>query len=306
MLTKTQHREGPARVLISVIIPAYNYAHHLSRALESVVQQWAPDVEIIVVNDGSTDNTAEFLDEYILNHPKKIHVFHQANRGPSSARNTGVLNAEGSHVLMLDADDELLPGALDLFRKAIDDSPNADMVLGGYLAVDYNGKENQVLPRKVSGSAAQLVRRYLLTKSISICHGCTLFRRDALLDRLYPEQIRGSEDIPVFAYMLSRGSITVVGKPLVRTFRHRQSLRNVRENEEKQIDALVDETFRKLPDSCQGLRSRFRAQRYLSLFRATIINEDRKSAIGFYRKALQINAWQALQWNYLRRLLRFL
>ncbi|MDO8697864.1 MAG: glycosyltransferase family 2 protein, partial [Pseudomonas sp.] len=68
----------PSDVLISVIVPAYNYAHLLPRALDSVLAQWAEDIELLVVNDGSQDNTVEVLAEYQTRHPQ-LQVVQQAN-----------------------------------------------------------------------------------------------------------------------------------------------------------------------------------------------------------------------------------
>lgn len=303
MVSTTQsHKAFSDKVRISVVMPAYNYAHLLSRALDSVMSQWAEDLELLVVNDGSTDDTAVFLKNYFLDDARKIRVIHQANAGPAAARNQGIRRAEGRFVLMLDADDELMPGAMDLFRKVVTDNPKIEMVLGGHFSVDYAGKEHENSPGKIGGSTTQLVRKYLLTKDISMCHGSVLFRRDVLLERLYPEHIRGSEDIPVFTYMLARGSVSVIRQPLVRTYRHQQSLRTLRENEEMLIDDLVEETFLKLPASCQTLKKHYRAQRYLSLFRSALLKKDKATARNLYSKALRTSLRQALRWNYLRRI----
>ncbi|MBL8376066.1 MAG: glycosyltransferase family 2 protein, partial [Candidatus Accumulibacter sp.] len=101
----------PDQVLISVIIPAYNYAHLLPRALDSVLVQMAADVEVIVVNDGSTDATREVLAAYAVRHPQ-LRVIDQANAGAAAARNHGIRESHGPYALLLDADDELLPDAL--------------------------------------------------------------------------------------------------------------------------------------------------------------------------------------------------
>mgnify|MGYP001774047870 CR=1 FL=1 len=81
-------------ILISVIIPAYNYGHLLPRALDSVLTQQQPEVELIVINDGSQDNTEEILDDYVTRHPR-LRVIHQANAGAAAARNCGIREAQG-------------------------------------------------------------------------------------------------------------------------------------------------------------------------------------------------------------------
>src|SRR5690349_12444252 len=88
--------------LVSVIIPCYNHGKYLSRAIESVLSQTYRNVEIVVVDDGSADNTKEVTDTF----PHVLYV-HQNNQGLSAARNTGINNSKGKYLLFLDADDWL-------------------------------------------------------------------------------------------------------------------------------------------------------------------------------------------------------
>jgi glycosyltransferase involved in cell wall biosynthesis len=93
---------------ISVIIPAYNAAAYIERALQSVLNQTRAAEEIIVINDGSTDATSEILKQY----KGKIRIIEQVNAGVSAARNTGIRAASGDWIAFLDADDEWLPEKL--------------------------------------------------------------------------------------------------------------------------------------------------------------------------------------------------
>src|SRR5689334_574125 len=93
--------------LISVAIACYNQAHFLSCAIESVRAQSYQNLEIIVVDDGSQDNTAEVAKGYL-----GVHYIWQTNQGLSAARNTGLRHSRGDYLVFLDADDRLLPGAL--------------------------------------------------------------------------------------------------------------------------------------------------------------------------------------------------
>lgn len=102
--------------MVSIIIPAYNAESTLRRACMSVLEQSYADLQLIVVNDGSTDGTETLLRELCLEHPNLVAV-HQRNGGVSKARNTGLDAAEGEYIMFLDADDELLPGIVeDLVR----------------------------------------------------------------------------------------------------------------------------------------------------------------------------------------------
>lgn len=292
-----------AEKLISVIVPTYNYARLVTRALDSVMTQWSDDIELIVVNDGSTDDTPKVLNDYILCYPQ-VKVVHQNNAGPAAARNHGVSLASGRYALMLDADDALLPNALAALRQALKLNPGAGMVLAGYQSVFPDGRERLQLPNPVAGLPVQLIRHYLLEKKITISHSCSLFRRDLLLKRSYPENLRSSEDIPVFAYLLVSAPVVCVRQPVARIYKHAASLRNQRKNEEDFMMEIVHEVFDGLPAECQFLRRRYEAQRYLSLFRAAFLAEDKTKAREFFRGAVALSPVQALRWAYVRKALK--
>lgn len=99
----------------SIIIPTYNRASIVKRAIEAVLQQSFDDFEIIVVDDGSTDNTQEILQSIV---DPRFSFFYQSNKGVCAARNTGASKATGKYLLFYDSDDILLPSALSDFKKA--------------------------------------------------------------------------------------------------------------------------------------------------------------------------------------------
>ena len=293
-------------MLISVVIPTYNYAHLLPRALDSVLKQLDDDVELIVVDDGSTDNTAEVLADY-QDRYSVVQVIAQANAGAAAARNRGIAIATGRYVLLLDADDELLPDALETLRDQVLAQPQLGMVLGAQISVYPNGRERLRVPPAVPSTAPQyLIKRYLLQKRVSISHSCSLFRRDLLLKRPYPEDLRSGEDIAVFAFLLVSAPVAVTAVPLARIYKHADSLRHNRDKAEEYALRMVEVVFSSLPVECQSLRRRYTAQRYLSLFRAAQNAGERRLARHFYGRALYLNPLQALRLSYLRKVLRLL
>jgi hypothetical protein len=290
--------------LISVVIPAYNYAHLLPRALDSVLAQLDAYCELLVVDDGSRDNTAEVLDEYVRHFPA-LRVERQTNAGAAAARNRGIRLARGTYVLLLDADDALCGGAISELRRLVLERPDVGLVLGAHISVYPDGRDRLRLPTPVpSASARALARRYLLEKRISISHGCSLFRRDLLLGCPYPEQLRTGEDIPVFAHMLISAPVLTTALPLARIYKHPDSQRHCRENEEANALSMVEAVFDALPSECEGLRRRYTAQRYLSLFRQAQQASDVMLARRFYSKALLLSPLQALRWSYVRKRMR--
>lgn len=100
---------------VSVIIPCYNYAHYLGECIESVLGQTFKDVEIIVVDDGGKDNCEEVCNKHSVIYLRKV------NGGLASARNAGITIANGEYIMCLDADDKLVPGALEEHLKLIID-----------------------------------------------------------------------------------------------------------------------------------------------------------------------------------------
>ena len=109
------------RGLVSVIIPTYNRAHVLSRAVESVLDQTWPRVEVIVVDDGSTDGTSKLLAGY----GDALRVIRQPNAGVSAARNTGIRASRGEFVALLDSDDQWTPDKLSCQMDFFDTHPDA-------------------------------------------------------------------------------------------------------------------------------------------------------------------------------------
>jgi glycosyltransferase involved in cell wall biosynthesis len=120
--------------LISVVIPCYNQAHFLDSAIASVQKQTHCQTEIIVVDDGSTDNTFETASKY-----RNLRVIRQSNQGLSSARNTGLRASRGYYIVFLDADDRLLPEALEAGLRCIKKHPEVAFVYGGYKVVFHGG-----------------------------------------------------------------------------------------------------------------------------------------------------------------------
>lgn len=123
-------------VKVSVIVPCYNIAPYLERCLDSLIQQTLTDIEIICINDKSTDNTLQILQEYAKK-DKRIHIInHKENTGVAVARNDGLRIARGDYIGFVDPDDYV---DLDFYEKLYDvaKSRNADVVKGGLMITNY-------------------------------------------------------------------------------------------------------------------------------------------------------------------------
>ena len=121
---------------ISIIIPIYNTEAYLPRCIDSILSQSFTDYELILINDGSIDNSGSICDKY-AQQDNRIKVFHQKNGGLSSARNTGLDHAQGEWIYFVDSDDELKPDGLQTLVNCI--SEDVDMVMGGYEQYNLDG-----------------------------------------------------------------------------------------------------------------------------------------------------------------------
>lgn len=123
------------RNLVSVIIPAFNAEKTLRRAVDSVLAQTHTDIEVLVINDGSTDETRS-LAEALERADERISLINKENGGPSHARNVGLKHSRGEFIQFLDADDVLLPEKLEIQVRALLDDPEASAVYSQSDSVD--------------------------------------------------------------------------------------------------------------------------------------------------------------------------
>jgi len=121
---------------ISVIIPTYNRAHTITKAINSVLNQTFKDFELIVVDDGSTDDTKSIIGVF---EDSRIRYVWQENQERSAARNTGLRLSQGKYISFLDSDDEYLSEKLHRQVSTLDNNPSADLVMSGWYDVDSNG-----------------------------------------------------------------------------------------------------------------------------------------------------------------------
>jgi glycosyltransferase involved in cell wall biosynthesis len=122
--------------LVSVIIPTYNYEKYIAAALDSVFAQTYRPIEVIVVDDGSTDKSAEIISTY-----PEVRYFYQSNQGPAIARNVAISNANGEFIAFLDADDQWQPDKLSIQIAYMIDNPDIDMTTTKVLSFLESGTQ---------------------------------------------------------------------------------------------------------------------------------------------------------------------
>ena len=176
-------------MIFSIIIPSYNQAEYLPYAIESALIQ--PHSEVIVVDDGSTDGSLEIAKGY-----KGVKVISQVNKGLASARNTGIMNAKGSWILPLDADDILLDNCIEKIIEAIAET-KADIVSPSFKTFGVSGEEVILM-------ANPKLEDFKTGNRVGYC---SAIRKRALLavGGYSPRMTWGAEDYHLWFNLLTRG-----------------------------------------------------------------------------------------------------
>lgn len=181
--------------LVSVIIPCYNHGKYLAEAVASIYAQTYNQTEIIVVDDGSSDNTRAVAESL-----QGVVYIWQENKGLSAARNTGFRHCHGDYVVFLDADDYLYPRAIETNLKILTSNPALAFVSGGHDKVDNNGK---VLPDDSPTVVEQSHYTQLLMGNYIGMHATVMYTRRILLEYSFDTSLKACEDYDLY-FRISR------------------------------------------------------------------------------------------------------
>jgi len=179
---------------VGVIIPAFNAANTLPIALESVASQTFNDWQILLVDDGSTDNTAQIVAPFLQRFGPKIQYIHQENRGLPAARNTAIRASATEFLALLDADDVWLPQRLEESVKILRERPPAGLAYGGIIAIDQDGRPTGTFIGN-SRFAEGHIAPQIYMRNVDLPCPTLTFRRSCL-DQvgLFDESMRATED----------------------------------------------------------------------------------------------------------------
>lgn len=170
-------------MLVSIIVPIYNVEKYLKRCLKSIINQTYSNLEIILVNDGSTDNSLKIAKNFKSDH--RVKIINQKNQGLSAARNHGIEIAKGDYIALIDSDDCIEP---DFIKNLVDASFGVDIVISGYKILSQEGKLTTISleDREISGKNATIE---LLTqqKDYQILAWNKLYSRKLFQNIKYPE-----------------------------------------------------------------------------------------------------------------------
>ena len=180
--------------MVSIVIPVYNAEKYLEESINSVLNQDLKEIEILLIDDGSTDSSPTICDSFVEK-DQRVRVIHKANQGVSIARNIGLENARGDYIAFMDADDEMKPDMLS-FLYSYAEKYNADMVScsSGYVVdgkivrEEFGTNELSVYERK------EALKNFLLGKTFNIGVWTKLFRKSLIEDIRFVEDKKINED----------------------------------------------------------------------------------------------------------------
>lgn len=232
---------------ISAVVPTYNNAEYIADAINSILTQTHPVDEIIIIDDGSTDNTEAIIDAITKKTAHKITYIKQENQGPSSARNRGVEAANGDWLAFLDADDIWTPDKIALQVEALEREPLLKLIAADMCEIDQQGKplvesvlaKHQLLEKfqALSGKPVPNALNALLTKNF-IPTGTVLANRAIVIAAGgFNTHIRFGEDLELWAKIAADHPITCL--PTVMMHR-RQHDNNATQSTARMLEGLVD------------------------------------------------------------------
>lgn len=273
--------------LVSVIIPTHNRAELVSKAVESALGQTYKNIEIIVVSDGSTDNTDDVLEEITKKNENVKYISYHPNKGGNVARNTGIKNAMGKYVAFLDDDDVWLPKKLEKQVLVAESDEKIGIVCSGSVTIDEDtGKTSEAIPEVEYESA----KRILFNNDIGTTS--TVLVRKSILDECngFDEELVARQDYDLWIRMCQISNVAVVEECLVE-YHVSNSNNQISKSTNKYIQATdmlikkYDYLLSKLSDE---ERKQIISEMYFVIARKAVKNNQRKLAREYIVKAQKI------------------
>lgn len=265
----------------SIVITAYNYGKYVGDAVNSCLRQTYPDIEIVVVDDGSTDNTRSVCESF----GDRIVYIHQENRGVSAARNTGLKHISGEFVTFLDADDMLTPGSISARAGIFMKDPALTMVRGAAVSL-----ENYDPSQPPAGMGKLYVTdRFHEDLIFGRFPSSGLLRSETARRFQFPENLTNGEDLAYYIKVSFGNRVCVTDDLVLLIRRHDGSLSHNLEKMRKQgaqiISTIMDDPY--YGGKLEYLRKEFTSRRYLSLSRSMFLAGDDPSAVQYYLEAVK-------------------
>lgn len=279
---------------VSVVIPAYNAMGYLPETLESVLRQTFTDLEVLIINDGSSDNIVEWASSV---KDSRVRLVSQTNQGVSVARNTGIAQAQGEYIAFLDADDLWEPTKLEKQVSRLDDNPVVGLVYTWTALIDSAGKlTGTVFCYEAQGHVWETI----LVHDI-VCNGSSAMVRRSCFETagVFDPTLSSAADFDMWTRIAAHYPFAVIKELLVH---YRKAANTMSKNRQKMIQDFrltLEKRYQSVPLEFLYLRNRayghmYRWQAWLSIYEG-----DYKSATEFQRQAFLHNPLLVLSKNFL-------
>ncbi len=268
-------------LVVSVIIPCYNSENTLPETIESILGQCLNNAEILIINDGSTDNSLEIAEKF-ANENENIRVISKENGGVSSARNEGVKQAKGKYIIFLDADDILCEGSLNAIIERIEET-DADMLVWSLSRFGFGGKEENPIAKDLSNAEVIDIFDRRLLWNFLIGNKC--FKAESLRESgvIFPPTTYCEDGAFIFSYLM-KASPKISGVKDAMTLYRRADPKKNRSVTQSISEKKIKDYFTSCDIIENAIKNRA-TEDYLNEFyfkvASTIINE-------FYRQLWQI------------------
>jgi len=289
---------------VSVIVPTFNRAHFLAETLQSVITQSFSDFEIMVIDDGSTDNTAEIVSVF------PVRYFCQNNQGAPAARNKGFELTESEYIVFLDSDDSLLPHALEKGVEILDQHAKAGFSYGQAYLMDQGGRIFGL--RKPRSPRASGLRSGL-DEIRELVYGCRIPSPTVMVRRSSLEEVgvydpsfnTGSQDFDLWVRLAKKYSVGYIAEPLAKYRVHSNTISGIRRREEveQSNSRILDSIFSGLDIGPTFSKQRASAYSYLHFRMAmgAYSDQDMQAARRYLLKTLKTYpagslSGEVLQW----------
>ena len=289
--------------LVLIVIPTYNYANYLTKTLESCVTQSYKNLEIIIIDDGSIDNTESIVRNII---DSRVSYYYQQNQGVSSARNRGLKLAKGDFITFLDADEYLSDNSIEQRLQGMLSNSAVDFVISSACSTDDTGHISVHQYNIHKDTISNRLCEELLLKRLPYTTSAIMIRTKHARKFQFPIGLSNGEDLVYFSKVFFETKGYFLSKPTVVTCSHSDSLRHNIEILKKQgidlVDAIFDDPY--FEGKLDYIKAGFTADRCLELFRRFYRSGDKTLAREYYGKAISMQPARIFKVDYLLKFLR--
>lgn len=272
---------------VSVVIPTYNRGHLITSALDSVLNQSYQNLEIIVVSDGSTDDTDNIIEKYQKSDSRVKYISYYPNKGGNYARNKGIKEAKGKYIAFLDDDDQWSPEKVELQMKKFKSNSEVGLVYTG-VEIHYVDKGLSYIskPEKTGDLSTDiLISNYIGTTSSVIV-------KSELLDKsgFFDENLKALQDYDLWIRICQNTIIDSVKKPLLKyNNTSAEQISDSTKKYEKAINYINNKYSNLYKKVSKDIRAQHRSAMNLLLANKALRNGDKKSARNYLKHCLKDN-----------------